>query len=177
MKRILVVGGGFAGLWSAVGAARTLDAFGVGDGAVEITLVDREAHHNIRVRNYEADLRDARVPFDEVLGPIGVKRIEAEVHAMDFVARQVTVATPRGELRLPYDRLVFALRYGQLMIMPVIISLMLATVLWPAVSYLNQNWHLPRAVAGLAVMLTAVCGLGLFVALTAFKLQEQFHGP
>lgn len=109
MKRILVVGGGFAGLWSAVGAARTLDAFGVGDGAVEVTLVDREAHHNIRVRNYEADLRDARVPFDEVLGPIGVKRIEAEVHAMDFVARQVTVATPRGELRLPYDRLVFAL--------------------------------------------------------------------
>ena len=52
-KRILVLGGGFAGLWSAVGAARKLDELGLGSEAVEVTLVNRDAFHSIRVRNYE----------------------------------------------------------------------------------------------------------------------------
>jgi acyl dehydratase len=56
IKRILVLGGGFAGLWSAVGAARKLDELGLGPDAVEVTLVNRDAFHSIRVRNYEADL-------------------------------------------------------------------------------------------------------------------------
>ena len=55
-KRILVLGGGFAGLWAAVGAARKLDELGHGPGAVEVTLVNRDAFHGIRVRNYESDL-------------------------------------------------------------------------------------------------------------------------
>ena len=55
-KQILVLGGGFAGLWSAVGAARKLDELGHGPEAVEVTLVNRDAFHSIRVRNYEADL-------------------------------------------------------------------------------------------------------------------------
>src|SRR6476659_3016244 len=55
-KRVLVLGGGFAGLWSAVGAARKLDELGQGPDAVEVTLVNRDAFHGIRVRNYEADL-------------------------------------------------------------------------------------------------------------------------
>ena len=38
VKRILVLGGGFAGLWSAVGAARKLDELGLGPDAVEVTL-------------------------------------------------------------------------------------------------------------------------------------------
>jgi len=41
-KRIVVVGGGFAGLWSAVGAARKLDELGLGPDDVAITLVNRE---------------------------------------------------------------------------------------------------------------------------------------
>lgn len=70
--------------------------------------------------------------------------------------------------------LVFALRYGQLMIMPVIVSLMLATALWPTVSYLHGHWHLPRAIAGLIVILSVVTVAGLFVAWTAFKMQEVY---
>jgi NADH dehydrogenase len=53
VKRILVLGGGFAGLWSAVGAARKLDELSQGPDAVEVTLINRDAFHNIRVRNYE----------------------------------------------------------------------------------------------------------------------------
>ena len=50
-QTILVLGGGFAGLWSAVGAARKLDQLGVGSNNVAIVLVNRDAYHCIRVRN------------------------------------------------------------------------------------------------------------------------------
>jgi NADH dehydrogenase len=108
-KRILVLGGGFAGLWSAVGAARKLDEIGEGRHAVEVTLVNRDAFHGIRVRNYERDLTPMRVPLDDVLGPIGVGRVEGEVTAIDTAGRSVTVMTPCGEQTLSYDRLVYAL--------------------------------------------------------------------
>ena len=108
-QQILVLGGGFAGLWSALGAARKLDELGRGPEAVEVTLVNRDAFHDIRVRNYEADLSSVRVPLDDVLGPVGVRRVEAEVTGIDSAGQIVTVSTPIGQQRLPYDRLVFAL--------------------------------------------------------------------
>jgi NADH dehydrogenase FAD-containing subunit len=69
VKRILVLGGGFAGLWSAIGAARKLDELGYGPDAVQVTLVNRDGFHSIRVRTYEADLSQVRVPLDDVLVP------------------------------------------------------------------------------------------------------------
>jgi len=41
-KRILVLGGGFAGLWSAVAAARKLDELGRDPDAVAVALVNRD---------------------------------------------------------------------------------------------------------------------------------------
>ena len=107
MQRILVLGGGFAGLWSAVGAARKLDELGIGPDRVEVTLVSASPWHSIRVRNYEAELDGTRLPLDEVLRPIDVRRVEAEVTDIDFARRQVA-CSGRSE-PLPYDRLVFAL--------------------------------------------------------------------
>jgi NADH:ubiquinone reductase (H+-translocating) len=72
--KILVLGGGFAGLWSAVGAAQMLDKLGLGSEEVAITLVNADPYHCIRVRNYEADLSPVRVPLDDVLGPVRVQR-------------------------------------------------------------------------------------------------------
>ena len=100
--RVLVLGGGFAGLWSALSAARARDEFGA---ECEIVLVNDTPFHSIRVRNYEADLSDTRVPLDEVLGPVGVNRIEAEVTEIDVAQRRVTC----GSETVPYERLVFAL--------------------------------------------------------------------
>jgi NADH dehydrogenase len=108
-QRIVVLGGGFAGLWSAVGAARALDELGIGPDAVEITLVNRDAYHVIRVRNYEPDLRQVRVPLDDVLAPVGVRRVEGEVAGLDLVARAVTVRERGRSRTLTFDRLVFAL--------------------------------------------------------------------
>lgn len=109
MARILVLGGGFAGLWAAVAAARKVDEIGVPAGEVEILLVDRNPYHNIRVRNYEADLSEVAIPLGEILDPIGVKHLTGEVRNIDVAKQQVAVAAPRGEDLLAYDRLVLAL--------------------------------------------------------------------
>jgi NADH dehydrogenase len=108
-KHILVLGGGFAGLWSAVGAVRKLDELGYGPDTVEVTLVNRDAFHNIRVRNYEVDLTAVRVPLDDVLGPVGVRRVEGDVSDIDLAGQTVTVMTTSGQQVLAYDRLVVAL--------------------------------------------------------------------
>src|SRR6516165_10386954 len=107
-KRILVLGGGFAGLWSAVGAARKLDELGEGPDTVEVTLVNRDAFHSIRVRNYESDLTPVRVPLDDVLGPVGVRRVEGDVTGIDLTGQAATVTAAGGQQALFYDRLVFA---------------------------------------------------------------------
>jgi NADH:ubiquinone reductase (H+-translocating) len=107
MQRIVVLGAGFAGLWSAISAARKLDEFGIGPDRVEVTLVDRSAFHSIRVRNYEAELDGTRIPLDDILRPIDVRRVEAEVTDIDPARRRVILSG--GAEPLPYDRLVFAL--------------------------------------------------------------------
>lgn len=108
-KRIVVLGGGFAGLWSAVGAARKRQELGMGPSDVAITLVNRDAYHSIRVRNYEADLAGLRVPLDDILGPIGVEWVEGEVSGLDCLKQEVSIAALQTTEKLVYDRLVFAL--------------------------------------------------------------------
>lgn len=104
-RRILVIGGGFAGLWAAAGAARALDAADVPPERVEIALVNPDPFHAIRVRCYEAALDPARVPLDAVLGPIGVRRIEGAASAIDAGRRAVTL---HDGTVLAYDRLILA---------------------------------------------------------------------
>ncbi|MBD2717438.1 FAD-dependent oxidoreductase [Synechococcus sp. FACHB-909] len=108
-QRILVLGGGFAGLWSALAAARQLDQLGLGPDAVEVLLVNRDAFHAIRVRNYEPDLAPLRVPLETVLAPAGVRWLVGEVGDIDPTGRTVAVHTAAGPQVLAYDRLVFAL--------------------------------------------------------------------
>ena len=105
-KEIVVLGAGFAGLWSAIGAARKLDELSIGPDRVAVTLVDRSAFHSIRVRNYEAELGDTRIPLDDILRPIGVSRVKADVTELDFTNRRVLFSDAEP---VAYDRLVFAL--------------------------------------------------------------------
>jgi len=104
-KRVLVLGSGFAGLWAALGAARRLDELNAAQGAVDITVVSSQPYHDIRVRNYEADLSRCRIPLQELLDPAGVGRITADVTGIDATA--ATVTTSDGATR-GYDRLVLA---------------------------------------------------------------------
>ena len=109
MQRILVLGAGFAGLWSAVAAARRLDELGAGPGEVEVLVVNRTPSHSIRVRNYEVDLDATLVPLADVLDSIGVKHVIAEVTDINVVERKVACRTDDASQVLAYDRLVFAL--------------------------------------------------------------------
>jgi NADH:ubiquinone reductase (H+-translocating) len=103
MRDVVVLGAGFAGLWAALGAARRLDELGAGD--VTVTLISSQPYHDIRVRNYEADLTPCRVPLPKLLDPVGVRHVAAAVEAIEPGAH--TVTTSRGTRG--YDRLVIAL--------------------------------------------------------------------
>jgi len=103
--RVVVLGSGFAGLWAALGAARRLDELGRPQGSVEITVISRQPYHDIRVRNYEPDLTVSRIPLQQLLDPVGVGHVAADVTGIDTAA--ATVSTADGGV-YGYDRLVLA---------------------------------------------------------------------
>ncbi|MBS9532670.1 FAD-dependent oxidoreductase [Mycobacterium sp. M1] len=105
MPNVIVIGSGFAGLWAALGAARRLDELCVTPGEVNVTVLSDKPFHDIRVRNYEPDLRDCRIPLDDLLTPAGVAHVTATVTGIDAGARTVTTAD--GTVHR-YDRLVLA---------------------------------------------------------------------
>jgi NADH:ubiquinone reductase (H+-translocating) len=105
MNEVLVLGSGFAGLWAALGAARRLEELGAADGDVKVTVLSSQPYHDIRVRNYEADLTPCRIPLRDVLEPAGVGHIIADVTAIDPTSRTVTSSAGSHA----YDRLVIAL--------------------------------------------------------------------
>ena len=105
MSDVVVLGSGFAGLWAAIGAARRLDELGAADGDVTVTVISSQPYHDIRVRNYETDLTPCRIPVRDVLDPVGVRHLTADVTAIDPTSH--TVKTSAGAHS--YDRLVVAL--------------------------------------------------------------------
>jgi NADH:ubiquinone reductase (H+-translocating) len=105
MSQVLVLGSGFAGLWAALGAARRLDELGSANGGVHITVLSSQPYHDIRVRNYEADLTPCRIPLGDVLDPAGVAHITADVTSIDPMSRTVKSSVGTHV----YDRLVVAL--------------------------------------------------------------------
>ncbi|OBJ61677.1 NADH dehydrogenase [Mycobacterium sp. 1423905.2] len=100
-----MIGSGFAGLWAALGAARRADELAVPPNEVGITVLSSTPFHDIRVRNYEADLTACRIPLTDVLEPAGIAHITAEVRAIDPERR--TVTTSSGDV-IGYERLVLA---------------------------------------------------------------------
>ncbi len=105
IDRVLILGSGFAGLWAALGAARRLDELEVAQGTVDVTVISSQPYHDIRVRNYEADLSACRIPLRDLLDPVGVGHITADVTGVDAAAWTVTTADGATHR---YDRLVLA---------------------------------------------------------------------
>lgn len=137
MKRIVILGGGFAGLWSAASAARARDEFALGADRLEIVLVNDTAWHSIRVRNYEADLSDTKVALDSVLEPIGVRRIEGKVVGVDVATRTVAYQASGAFHAIAYDRLVFAL--GSQLARPAFAGSAFDVDTWQAAMRLNDH--------------------------------------
>jgi hypothetical protein len=101
-RRIIIVGGGFAGL----GCARLLAR----ERAFDVLLIDRRNHHLFQPLLYQVAMAglspaDIAVPIRSLLGRcLNVRVLQAEVKGVDLDRRRVQ--TSRGEY--PYDSLVLA---------------------------------------------------------------------
>lgn len=109
---IVVVGGGFAGVWAAAAASAVRADEGPLARDLPVTVISPSDDLVIRPRLYEADPGRMRVPLHGVLSPIGVRHVRATVTgisagpsasaggSVDLTRR----GAPPGTMR--YDRLV-----------------------------------------------------------------------
>lgn len=108
MKRIIVVGGGFAGMWSAVSAARQLHEMQISTGKVEVMLINKDAFLGLRPRFYEKELQETRVSLKKLLDLAGVRFVEGEVTDIDIHEQNVTVQQNGLVTQFYFDRMVLA---------------------------------------------------------------------
>lgn len=99
MAHVVIVGGGFAGVWSAAGAALAR-----GDADLHVTLIAPDEHMVLRPRLYEPDPERATVELTRILEPIGVEHVRRAVSTID-TERRIVVADGH---EIGYDRLVLA---------------------------------------------------------------------
>lgn len=106
MQDILIVGGGFAGVWAAASAARINQQNG---GQLSIALVCPGDELVMRPRLYEAKPATLAVPLARILTPIGVEKIDANVTSIDQANQTVTLSEAGGRIaHIAYRRLVVA---------------------------------------------------------------------
>ena len=107
MRHLIIIGGGFAGLWAALGAAAEIDAAKRRDEP-RVTLVSRDGYLVLRPRLYQSDPERLRVPLAPSLEPVGVALVEGVATAIDPDKRRITVSGADGPTTMTYDRLVLA---------------------------------------------------------------------
>ncbi|HEL3778738.1 TPA: NAD(P)/FAD-dependent oxidoreductase [Stenotrophomonas maltophilia] len=108
-KRIVVIGAGFAGMWSALAAARLLDQAARHD--VEIVLVAPSPELHVRPRLYEKGPERMTAPLRAIFDAVGVRYLAGRVEHIDVANRQVQVVGVGADAAtqaLHYDRLVLA---------------------------------------------------------------------
>ena len=104
---ILIIGAGFAGVWSALSAARLLDQAQAGD--VSISVLAPQPELRIRPRFYEADAHTLQAPLSDLFDVVGVQFIHGNAESIDSAARQVGYIDANGQhQQLGYDRLILA---------------------------------------------------------------------
>jgi NADH dehydrogenase len=107
MKNILIIGAGFAGLWSALSAIRQLDLHGRKD--VQVTLLAPQAELHVRPRFYEPEVHTMAAPLQELFDAVNVRFVHGTAFHVDEAEQRVRYRTSSGtECSLPYDRLIMA---------------------------------------------------------------------
>jgi NADH dehydrogenase len=99
VRHVVIIGSGFAGVWSAAGAALAR-----GDADLRITVIAPNDHLVLRPRLYEPEPELAKVELSRIFEPIGVEHLRASVRTIDTDRR---VVGADGE-DIGYDRLVLA---------------------------------------------------------------------
>src|SRR4026207_87529 len=109
MKRILIVGAGFAGMYAALSAARPRDAPGVSPDPLEIVVAAPEPRLVIRPRLYERAPEAMVASLAELFDAVDIRYEQGRVDVINSASKSVVIVGPDGMRRsLPYDRLVLA---------------------------------------------------------------------
>src|SRR4029079_500392 len=90
MKRLLIIGAGFAGMYAATSAARLRYLQGVSPDELEITLISPEPFLVIRPRLYEPRPETMKAPLTELLQATDVRYVQGEVETMDCTSGLVS---------------------------------------------------------------------------------------
>jgi NADH:ubiquinone reductase (H+-translocating) len=109
MKRLLIIGAGFAGMYAATSAARLRYLQGVSPDEIEIALIAPEPFLVIRPRLYEPKPETMKAPLGELFDAVDVRYVQGSVETIDSASSLVSFVGPDGKLEtLAYDRLVLA---------------------------------------------------------------------
>jgi len=105
-QRIVIVGTGFAGLWSALAAKRLID---IHDGGIEVSVVAPEPRLVIRPRLYEKDSENMAASLTDVFNATGIRFVKGSVNTISTTEQEVEIVDNAGtSSKLSYDRLVLA---------------------------------------------------------------------
>jgi NADH dehydrogenase len=109
MKRILIVGAGFAGMHAALAAARLRDQQGVSPDPLEIVVVAPEPRLVIRPRLYERAPETMVAPLGKLFEALDIRYEQGRIDVIDSAGKSAGIVGADGKRRsLPYDRLVLA---------------------------------------------------------------------
>jgi NADH dehydrogenase len=106
-QRILVIGAGFGGMWSALSATRLFDIHGHND--VDVTVLAPQAELRVRPRFYEPNAHQLAAPIGELFNAVGVKFLKGAAETIDVEQKRVGYLDAQGEKQVCiYDKLVLA---------------------------------------------------------------------
>ncbi|OYX07269.1 MAG: hypothetical protein B7Z15_15845, partial [Rhizobiales bacterium 32-66-8] len=109
MRRVVIVGGGYAGLHS-FSALRSRLRASIARGDVELVLVSRDGHHTYH--GWTGEVLAGDLPVDSTLTALepilGHSFVLGEVVSADLPGRTLTVQSEAGDHELAFDHLVIA---------------------------------------------------------------------
>lgn len=108
-KRIVIAGSGFAGLWSALSAARALALGGGAGEGIELVVVSPTPTLVVRPRLYEAVIENMDPGLGALFAAVGVRHLAARIEAIHSADHTLEILASDGtRSRLGYDKFVLA---------------------------------------------------------------------
>ncbi len=111
-QKILIAGSGFAGMWSALSAARAVSLTGKED-MVDIKIISPAPKLHIRPRFYERTFEEMAPDIAPLFAAVGVEHIAGTVQKIDTDRHEVEMTgNDDKNVILPYDRFILATGSG-----------------------------------------------------------------
>jgi NADH dehydrogenase len=110
VKKIVIIGSGFAGLWSAISARRLIDLNKESSSeGIEVLVIAPEPKLVLRPRLYEENAAQMSTPLVELFKATGVRFTPGIVDTIRTTEKEVEVVDMVGtRSTLPYDKLILA---------------------------------------------------------------------